>query len=205
MRSLPPRPARPLRTAEALSLGVTAYELRGVGWRSPWRGVQVPADVAVTGSVRVHAAALLLPPGGAGAVGGWGAAHLLGAHEIDGVADDGVSRRPVMLYPMHRLRERPGVELSRSELAPRDVVDAGGLPVTSPVRTEFDLGRWSPDLRAAVVTVDQALRCLDVGIGALREYAGDRVGWQGATVLRRALTLVNPRARSRPESRLRLV
>ena len=195
-----------VRTAELLRLGVTRHALSGPLWRAPWRGVQVPAWAEVTPAVRIRAAALLLPDGGrTGAVGGWGAAHQLGADEIDGFADDGVTRLPVALYPVHRLRRRPGIELCRSVLAPEDVVDGGGVPVTSPVRTAFDLGRWSRDLRDAVVALDQAARCLDISVAEVREYVEERAGWRGTPLLRRALPLVNPRARSRPESRLRLV
>ena len=130
---------------------------------------------------------------------------MLGASEIDGLADDGITRLPVLLYPVHRVRPRRGIEHSRSALTTGDVVDSGGVPVTCPVRTVFDLGRRARDLRDAVVTLDQALRCLDLGVDDVREYAAARAGWRGAGLLNQALPLVNGRARSRPESRLRLV
>jgi hypothetical protein len=138
-------------------------------------------------------------------VGGWAAAHLLGATEMDGLAEDGRTRLPVLLYPGQRMRSRSGIELSRLGLAAADVVDVDGVPVTSPVRTVFDLGRRAGGLRDAVVAVDQALRCLDVDKDQLQEYIDASPRGQGMPLLRRAMPLVNPRSRSRPESRLRLV
>lgn len=201
-----PVPSDPLRWASALAQGVPRRELVGPLWRAPWRGIRVPTHAEVTPALRVRAAALLLPDGGAtGAVGGWAAAHLLGATEIDGLAEDGHTRLPVLLYPTHRLRERPGIELSRSSLDAGDVVHADSVPVTSPVRTVFDLGRRAGDVREAVVALDRALRSLDVDAGDLSEYTARRPRWDGTPLLRKAMPLVNPRARSRPESRLRLI
>lgn len=191
---------------QALDEGLSAWELRGPLWRTPWRGVRAWNAAGVTPRLRAEAAALLLPGGGtSGAVGGWAAAHLLGGAEIDGIADDGRTRQPVTLYPMHRLRPRAGLVLRRSDLSEDDVVEVDGVRVTTPVRTAFDLGRWSSSVRDAVVNLDQVLRCLDLDLDDVITYANARPRWQGLPRLRATFPLTNPRARSRPESRLRLV
>lgn len=190
----------------ALDTGLSATELRGPLWEKPWRGVRIWAGTDMTPQLRARSAGLLLPDdGGTGAVGGWGAAHLLGATEIDGLAPNGVTPLPVPLYPTHRLRRRRGIVLWRSELSADDVVVADGVRVTSPVRTAFDLGRRARGLRDCVVTLDQVLRCLDLPLGQLVEYTATHRRWRGVPLLRGAFPLVNPRSRSRPESRLRLV
>jgi len=190
----------------ALEVGLSATELRGPLWDAPWRGVRVWAGSDVTPAIRATAAGLLLPDdGGTGAVGGWGAAHLLGATEIDGLAANGATPVPVPLYPTHRLRPRRGIVLWRSQLAADDIVVADGVRVTSKVRTAFDLGRHARGIRDCVITLDQALRCLDLPLDQLVAYTERHGRWRGVPLLRAAFPLVNPRSRSRPESRLRLV
>lgn len=197
---------RPVRLADVRAAGLTSTELSGPLWATPWRGVRVWSATEVTPRVRALGAATLLPDRGrVGAVAGWAAAHLLGAAEVDGLAPDGVTRRPVPLYPVRRHRARPGIELYRSRLDPDDVVLADGVQVTSAVRTAYDLGRFAESLREAVVAVDQACRYLGVRPDDLAEYANARPGWRGTTQLRQALAHTDPLARSPQETRLRLV
>lgn len=196
----------PVRYADAIAAGVSRHELAGSFWDAPWRGVRVWAPAAVTPSLRARTASLLLPDAGrSGAVGGWAAACLLGAGEIDGFAPDGRTPLPVPLYPTRRLRRRRGIELRLSRLGHGDIVVAGGVRVTSPLRTTYDLGRWAPSVREAVVALDQAMRCLRVGRAEVEAYAACRPGWRGAPQVREALLLVDARARSPQETRLRLV
>lgn len=143
----------PVRSRDALAEGLPRRALAGPDWASPWRGVRVPVCAEITPDLRARSAALVLPPDGA--LGGWAAAHLLGGAEIDGLADDGRTRRPVTLYPRHRLRSRRGIHLCRSDLDEDDVVTVEGIRVTAPARTAFDLGRWSSSVRDAVVNLDQ--------------------------------------------------
>lgn len=190
----------------ALDMGLSPAELRGPLWEKPWRGVRIWAGTEMTPRIRAQSAGLLLPDDGeTGAVGGWGAAHLLGATEIDGLAANGVTPLPVPLYPTHRLRPRPGIVLWRSQLTAGDVVTADGVRVTSAERTAFDLGRRARGVRDCVVTLDQVLRCLDLPLDQLVAYTERHRRWRGVPLLRAAFPLVNPRSRSRPESRLRLV
>jgi len=81
--------------------------------------------------------ALVLPP--RAAIGGWSAAFLRGVWRPR--PDDPVS---VVLPADGRVRPHPRISAVHSTLAAADVTTFGGLPVTSAVRTAFDLGRGSP-------------------------------------------------------------
>jgi hypothetical protein len=92
----------------------------------------------------------------------------------------------------------------RSALPVADVVERGGMPVTSPLRTVFDLSRHLP-LTEAVVAVDMALHQTLVGLGDLREYAAAQETSRGSTQVRRVMDLAEPRAESQMETRLRML
>jgi very-short-patch-repair endonuclease len=79
-----------------------------------------------------------------------------------------------------------------------------GMPVTSPERTAFDLGRRAP-MSDAVVALDALLAARVVTEQAVLRYASGRVGWPGSRQLRRALSLSDAKAESVMETRLRLV
>ncbi len=99
---------------------------------------------------------------------------------------------------------RPGVHLRRSRLPVADVVERGGVPVTSPLRTVFDLSRHLP-LTEAVVAVDMALHQALVGLRDLREYAATHQTSRGSTQVRQVMDLAEPRAESQMETRLRML
>ena len=87
-------------------------------------------------------------------------------------------------------------------LLPRDVVEIGGLAVTSPLRTALDLGRllWRFD---ALGALDQFLRIGVVADELIAEV--DRFkGFRGVVQLRFLAPLADPRAESLAESALRL-
>jgi len=91
-------------------------------------------------------------------------------------------------------------------LEPFDVTQWGGLPVTSPARTWFDL--------ATVLRLDDLVAVGDYLINRAAPFV-DRVelarllgrseGHRGIRLAREALTLLHERAESRPESRLRVL
>ena len=87
-------------------------------------------------------------------------------------------------------------------LLPRDVVEIGGLAVTSPLRTALDLGRllWRFD---ALGALDQFLRIGVVADELIAEVARFK-GFRGVVQLRFLAPLADPRAESLAESALRL-
>jgi hypothetical protein len=146
----------------------------------------------------------LLPPGAA--IGGWAAARLQGAVEFDGRGRSGMTVEPVpvVLPPPMLVRARPGMARWRSALDPGDCDVVHGITCTSPLRTAFDLARRR-SLREAVVALDQLGRLLCVNPHHVRRYGGQHRGWRGVAVVRRAVPLCDPRARSTGETRLRLI
>jgi very-short-patch-repair endonuclease len=99
-------------------------------------------------------------------------------------------------------RSRPGMHVRRSALPPDEVVECQGLPVTSPVRTVFDLARHLP-LAEAIVAVDLALHGALVEPDELRAYVTAHPTWKGLAQARRVVTIAELRAESPMESRLR--
>lgn len=198
-----PSVQRPLRTTDVP--GVPRGERRGPLWKHPHHGVVAWAGLdASSPATRIHAAAAA--EDGA-ALGTWAAAWLHGARELDGLGLDGRTALPVVFCPgaSGRRRRRSGLVPLRSGLDPADVVVIHGVAVTSPVRTAFDLGRTAPDLDTAVADLDAVCRDARVDVAELAGYAAERAGWKGVPLLRQALPLLDPRARSRPESRMRVV
>jgi len=148
-----------------------------------------------------------------GAVGGWAAAHLLGVSFQDGRGLDGrtVSAVPLLVPRARRPRPRAGVTWIRGSLPAGDVVAIRGLPVSSPLRTGFDLARSititgpGARLEAGVVALDAALHAGLITRGQLGNEVSRRERWPGSRTARRANELADGRAESPQESRLRLV
>ncbi|WBB79180.1 hypothetical protein O7606_23860 [Micromonospora sp. WMMD882] len=144
-----------------------------------------------------EAVALVLPPGAA--IAGLSAAYLWGAGGLPAGAPV-----TVVLPRAARMRPHARVSVTRSVLADDDLTTQAGLPVTTTVRTAFDLAR-RPPRTDAVVAVDALLRRRVVDLPTLREYAAARSGWPGLPQLREVLALADPLAGSPMESRLRLL
>jgi hypothetical protein len=84
-----------------------------------------------------------------------------------------------------------------------DVVDLRGIPVTSPLRTCFDLMRERA-LVEAVVVADAFAATGDVNLAILDCYARDRRRWPGIRRTRTAVSLATAGALSPGETRLRM-
>jgi hypothetical protein len=154
---------------------------------------------------RIYDAAETLP--GDGVVGGWAAAHLLGATDLDGKGFSGSEEEalPLLLPKRLHLAPRKDVVHWRSPLNADDVVEVDAMRVTSPVRTAFDVGRRSRTLERAVASLDVMARQLGVSALEVSSYAGEHRRARGLPLLRRALPLVDARSRSIGESRLRVL
>lgn len=144
-----------------------------------------------------EAVALVLPPGAA--IAGLSAAYLWDAGTLPPGAPV-----TVVLPRAARMRPHARVSVTRSVLSDDDLGVLAGLPVTTALRTAFDLARRPPRAEA-VVAVDALLHHRVVDLPALREYAANRAGWPGLPLLREVLSLTDPRAESPMETRLRLL
>ncbi len=189
-----------------LRAGVTRHEVRGVLARPGHHGRHVWAGTDPTTSrQRALEDASVVPPDGA--LGGWGAAHLLGVDWIDGTTATGEPLDGLVCMPFERRVRRDGLRAFRSRLDDGDVVvvpDAGGARVTSPVRTAFDLARTARTLGQAVTHLDVLARH-GVDVEEVRAYADARRRWRGVRLVRAATALARGRVRSVPETAWRLV
>lgn len=195
--------AHPLATWRAA--GVTRHELvHDLGRRvhhGRWSFVGTSGQDPLA---RALADASVVPDDGA--LGGWGAAQVLGVHWLDGTTRAGDPQPGVLCLPRHRQVRRRSIVTLRSRLDPGDVVrvTASGVRVTSPARTAFDLGRTAPDLATAVERLD-CLLTYGISPGDVVAYAGQRERWAGVARVRRAVGLATARIRSPGESRLRML
>ena len=119
---------------------------------------------------------------------------------------------PLWSIPLDRMHvtrpQRTGGRRSRTmhvhtaPLRGEDVIEIGGIALTSPARTVIDLARSAP-FEAAVVTADGALRD-----GLMRSVLADGVervaGWRGAAAARRVAAFADGRSESVGESRSRV-
>ena len=190
----------PFRGSDAVRRGVISWAmLRGPAWLRLLPDVYIRATDFDPADHRMlcQAAALTLRPGGA--VDRYSAAHLWGLNLLRPGAPVSMS---VSLG--ERPAPHPGRRVTRAALAADDITQVGGIPVTTPVRTAFDLGRQK-SRRDAVVALDAMCHRHLVTVPAVIAYA-DRQGCRfGVARLRDHLALTDPRSESPTETLMRLL
>lgn len=187
----------PFRGSDALAAGLlTRGELRGRRFRRLFPDVYAPAHLDGSLTLRSRAAALLVR--GAGVVAGYSAAELLGAScaPPDAPAE-------VLMRPGHHRRPRAGLTVHRDLLFDGETIVRGGVELTDPVRTAFDLARWAPDPIERVVAVD-TLAHERFPVALVRELARIHLGAYGTADIATVLDLADPRSESPMESRIRM-
>lgn len=186
---------KPFRGADAVAAGLlTPRQLEGTAWRRLFRGIYIRADASVDHLTLCQAVALMLPAGSA-------LSHRSAAllHNTNVLA----LHQPVEATSPTGCRSQSGLRVARSSLDPGEIWRRGGLPVTSPLRTAFDLAR-APDLTAAVIGLDALLFRRVITHEALRKHLALRSRWAGVRAAARALDLARVDVESPMESRLRL-
>jgi hypothetical protein len=190
----------PFRGSAAIAGGLlTRGQLAGPAWQRMFRGIYRHVDADTDPLAWCQAASLLLPPGAA--LSHRSAAILYGVNLL-GRGDPPTME--VTVPPPDRLRPDAHLIVHRSHLSAAELVRRGGIAVTSPVRTAFDLGR-DRDLVAAVVALDALLHQRVVRPNALRAIADERLGCSGVVAFRAAAALARAGAESPMETRLRLL
>lgn len=172
---------------------LTAYELRR--WhRAIYRDVYVPAKHEPTLRDRIEGA--WLRTGRQGVIAGVAASALHGAEWVD---------RNIPIELIWSNTRPPAGLIARDETpADDEVIQVGGLPVTSPARTAYDLGRHQSRGKA-IARLDALTRATPFSSEDVLLIAKHHKGARGLRRLRAALPLVDAGAESPKETWLRLL
>jgi Protein of unknown function (DUF559) len=180
--------------SEAVARGaLSPYQLRS-RFRSIYPDVYL-ADHAIP-SLRRRSEAAWLWSGRHGVVAGLAAAALHGSDWID---DD----ETVELI-WRNTHPPAGITTRNQRIACDEVTHVAGLPVTTPARTAYDLGRMLPQ-GAAVARLDALMRATPFSVEDVRLLGRRYPGARGLRQLRAALPLVDGGAASPKETWLRLL
>jgi hypothetical protein len=157
-------------------------------------GVYIPGGIELTAAQRAEAAWLWSRR--RAAVSGHSAAALLGAKWVDGTLN------AELIYAN---RHPPaGIKVRSEALLPDEVSEIRGIPVTSPTRTAFDIGRRVSSRLRAVQQLDALANATDVKDVDVEAIMARHPGARGLRNLRRVLPLVDGGAESPQETRTRL-
>ena len=178
---------------EALAAGrVTRHELQR-GYRRIYRGVYVPKGAEV--SLRDRAVGAWLTSGRRGVIAGVAASALHQTSWVD-------STEPIELVGV-KCRPQQGLIPRLEAVAEDEVTRASGLPVTTRVRTAFDLGRHQSRPQA-LARLDALMWTQRFSIDEVLEVGKRYPRARGIRQLRELLPLVDGGADSPRESRIRL-
>ena len=184
----------PFLAAEALAAdAVTFRELRRFH-TGIYPGVWAPRDVELSPTQRAHAAWLWSRR--EGVVAGLSASAMWGAKWIE-------AGTPAELIHTNR-RPPPLLAVHDETLPPGEAATVSGIPVTTPARTAFDLGRRL-DLQAGVQRIDALMNATDVKVAEVEAVLAGHRGMRGVRQLRETLLLVDGGAESPYESLTRLL
>ncbi|MEM6107842.1 DUF559 domain-containing protein [Mycobacterium sp. 050272] len=146
-------------------------------------------------TARDRAVAAWLWSGKKAVVAGISASALHGAEWVD-------PQSPAELIT-DRKRPPPLIVVRNETLLAGESVRISGVPVTSPARTAFDLGR-RPGLQAAVMRIDSLARATGLAVTDVHSLIDEHRGARGIKQLRRVLPLIDAGAESPQETKTRL-
>ena len=185
---------QPFVGTEATSAGtLTRGQLRR-RYTAVHPGMYVPNDAERT--VLTNAAAAWLWTGRKGVIAGRAAAALHGAKWVSGST-------PIELIAEHT-RPRAGVIVRGERISADEITYVGELPVTTPARTAFDLGRYLPR-DSAVAHLDALAAATGISAADAMPFIDEYRGARGIRRATKALALMDGGAQSPQETRLRLV
>ena len=184
----------PFLGSEALAAGaLNRYQL-ATQYDAVFRNVYVPKGQAL--SAIDKAVAAWLWSGRRAVAAGLSAAALHGSGWID--AD-----LPAELNQMHR-HKTAGILLHSDALTDAEVSVVKGVPVTTPARTAYDLGRRR-GLVTAVIRVDALIHATGLKPADIQLIADQHRGARGIEQLRQVVSLCEVGSESPQETRTRLV
>lgn len=187
-------PAWPFVGTEALANGiVTGYQLR-TRYDAVFRNVYVPTGQPLTPFEKAVAAWLW--SGRQATVAGISAAALHGSLWIDAHLPAELNRAS--------LDKTDGIVLHSDKLWDDETCLLRGIPVTTPARTAFDLGRRR-GLMLAVIRLDALMQATMLKPADIAVLSERHRGSRGVVQLREAIGLADAGAESPQETRTRLV
>ncbi|QDP94957.1 hypothetical protein FOE78_02630 [Microlunatus elymi] len=185
--------------------GVGPRSLAGRNWSRSSRGFYRPAsDGPTLPTQRILDVLPLL--GSTGVIGGWAAAFVAGADWLDGINPYTGGHFPIdIISPALKRRSSARTRYRKGQLAEDDVVAPDDVaPITAPLRTTFDCGRWAPSLEESVVVLDVMIQQLRVVRSELTTYASEHHSLHGAAQVLEAARWAVPGIKSPWETRLRM-
>lgn len=196
-------------TAAAAAVGVPGNRLQSNDLFGVYRGIRVPRGVPQDLEDRLRPVLELVPCGAAYRT---TAARIFGM-PLPGWVDDDAPRLELAVPAGTSQIRRPGLAVRRVMLPASDVIEVGGIRITTPERTFADLASLLG--LADTVAVGDHLVCEHgpdhpgerdplVPLDVLARYIGGIKGRHGILRAREALDLVRIGADSPPETRLRL-
>jgi very-short-patch-repair endonuclease len=184
----------PFRGSEAVAAGVVTRHELTTRYEPIYRNVYIPRGQQLTPAQKAHAAWLWSRR--RATVVGVSAAAMHGAKWID-------SRLPAELNQRSQHRTK-GIVLHNDTLSGDDIVMIRGVPVTTPARTAFDVGRrYGRTL--AVIRVDALMQATDLKVSDVDSLIDLHPGARGIVQLREVVGLADGGAESPQETRTRLV
>src|SRR5215218_5146008 len=180
--------------SEAMAAGrVTRHELSR-WYRAVHHGVYAPKNATL--SLRDRAIAAWLASRRRGVIAGVAASALHGAPYVDSI-------HPIELAGV-RIRSQEGLVPRAEQLGDNEITRIAGLPVTTRVRTAFDLGRHL-DRPEALARLDALMWNQAFSIAEVAGLADAHPRAHGVRQLRELLPLIDGGASSPRESRIRLL
>jgi hypothetical protein len=184
----------PFLGSEVLAAKVLPERALRALYEPVYPGVYIPGCIDLTAGQRAEAAWLWSRR--KAAVSGHSAAALLGAKWVDATLNAELT---------HANRHPPaGITVHSEALLPDEITKVGGIVVTSPARTAFDIGRRVGNRLRAVQQLDALANATDVKSVDVEAIVSRYPGARGIVRLRGVLPLVDGGAESPQETRTRL-
>jgi very-short-patch-repair endonuclease len=188
------KPDWPFIGSEALAAGYVSRRTLHSRHHMVYRNVYVRKDCELTAATRAVAAWLW--SGRTATVAGLSAAALHGSRWIDW-------QLPAELNRAEACRTS-GIIIRREALLADERCAVAGIPVTTPARTAFDLGRRA-GLIGAAIRLDALANVTQLTPAAIGAVAERHPGARGAVQLRRVIELMDGGSESPQEARTRLL
>ena len=196
---MPFAPDGPFRGSTAVAAGLlTRGVLRGPRFQKLFPDVYAPAHLENDLLLRSRAAGVLI--GGRGVVAGYSAAEMLRASS----GPEDAPAEVLLRTPRCQSYTCAGLRVHRDRIDPDEITRVGGVAVTTPVRTAFDLARWAPTLTERVAAVDALAHHRRVDVADVRVLRHRHLGARNGGEVAKVLALADRRAESPMESRARM-